>query len=162
MTAIYPTNLVVDGFAYTVVRKKSGAIGGERNVAIEFFRDDITYKANAHVGCYCKNVAVENPYGYPYIAPFTPAEEWYKKSGWSPSTDEEWNHLIVAFLAAVVPDPNEDATPYLITQERVEAGKRSSSPAIEEMVLDARKEWIAGGGPRGSHLDYLGEDYDDL
>jgi hypothetical protein len=77
----------------------------------------------------------------------------YAKEGIEPSAEQ--SALLEAFIAAVFTDQSEVLACVPITAP-------TKSPSLSEMVTSANSRHIAAGSPRGTHLEYLGDDYDDL
>ena len=104
----------------------------------------------------------------PFPSYHQPAKhEWKKAATWwndANVSDEEFTVLTTA-LDASIEEMRDQANKEREENWGKEKREQVSKPTgnnLEDMVHSARQKWVSGGYPSGSHLDYLGDDYDDL
>ena len=131
--------------------------GMEETLPTRMTADGVEFEVNCYYNYMGEARVGIVPVGALYVARF--AVNFYDRtiSHVNPAdVTSEQDALLAAFTALVM---NEQSEPLAVVPM---VQRTSVTPSLSEMVLSAQQKYAAAGAPRGSHLDYLGEDFDDL
>ena len=130
--------------------------GMEETVPTRMTADGVEFEVNCYYNYMGEARVGIVPVGALYVARF--AVNFYDRtiSHVNPAdVTPEQDALLTAFTVLVMAEQSEPLAVVPMVQ-------KTSVQSLSEAVRAAQQNYAAAGAPRGSHLDYLGEDFDDL